>query len=680
MASSAGQGIEFRRRENRGNRSKRRRDGAKDAQQNEHVANELRSEWQNMQASSSLKHAEYSSSESRSILRAPKLAEYEAFDASVSSDSEIATRDRRFAGEDQTYRPVVHGTLRNNNMLGIFNEEEFSEYRSSMEIADDGDSVLPDIDVDSDDSAGSAWEREQLRRAGHGANSMKSMSKNATVSRLQSIWDEEARGMGGRGEMGSSVALTCLAALNAAAESTKRQILKVTGNVEAVENSLSRGDREQDDISSLMDDAKCRFDFYGELLQFLKDVTDMLLATSDSTVDSVNSEMDRLVRLARERSNGVDEYGRVRRSTWDECGDGFQSPPTVSEGLDGRSELVALGEAKAPGSFENAEDVVLSPSAREFSHVGDKANFEVRDSAVDDPSILISRDLQNFPSREVEEQYKSISGVIDKFSRWRELFPSDYKAAFGDLLLGKLCGAVALARQLSKQTNWLMQLPSSARGAAVMKSRVVSWTAIRIAAEWEPRSKVSSESFGTMIGDVLRSLSEHRVERELAVATYGRVVEDVVEWKLAEFSVMMSGAHDREWVCNAAIKFANGIGRIATTLMQFEMDSCCKVEDAVVSKLLGGVLSWKAMALCDDNFVESKKNIELSTLVVELGCCADENGASDHQALVEFPRRSNQLWGPVQAALRNAQKIATERGLEHLQKRIRACLRRVGAA
>jgi hypothetical protein len=473
-----------------------------------------------------------------------------------------------------------------------------------------------DAGVESDDgSAGSAWELEQLRRAGQGPSATADVVGGAATSRARAVVDEEGRLRGGRGEVGQSVAETC--ADNAAARvgAARDRVSRLRAEVEAVDAAQRRGVTEVSAVNAAAREAAARRDYYRDLLQYSSDVTEMLAETAASTCKRVNDEVDRLGALALARASAVDEFGRARRVQLDLERDGYDTP---SGGL-------TSGWAPREGGGDGVEGAECGTD--------------------DDPLAGVA------------DEFKSVPAIVARFVEWKTQFPSDYVSAYGDLLLGQLCGAVALAARLPDGLGWLGAVPKAALGAAVIKSRASPWTALNLAATWEPQSVRSSASHAASIQRVCDSLIDHAAELTAARDSFGRAAVDTLRWKTDALNSPSSAACGEAWLARAAVKCARGTALVAHACGEASA-TFDELESAVLNDLMG-------VHVCRYVKRGPSDGTEFLLWAVEDGCSGADRPGS------QFPRAAHAGWAPVRGLLLRARGQVDEH-------RLQSALRRAG--
>jgi hypothetical protein len=503
-----------------------------------------------------------------------------------------------------------------------------------------------------DDSAGSAWEQEQLRRAGLGPSERRGVDSSAATVRARAIAEEESLMRGGRGEVGLSVTETCADNLAARVGAAKDRLSKLESELEAIIVAQSHGASEIVTVKKSAREALLRRDYYAEFLQYLTDLNDMLAVTEVDTVKCVNAEVQKLAALARVRTTEVDEFGRARRVAFDFRRDGYDSPP----------------------SFETLR------SAAEYAPVysldGIDGNVVIDDASRADELRLSEA---RHPLSAVSDEFKSLPTVLSRFLEWKAQYPSDYKAAYGDLTLAKTCGALALATGLSKSTDWLDQIPPQAKCAAAIKSRAASWVALRIAATWEPQSDASTRIHALAVRKIVSCLADHPNELLAARMSFLRSALDVLLWKTNALvsSFQLSSEREREWIVRAAVKCSRSAGKLACAVGRPQQD-LAELEDVVVRSLFCGLILpyvqdlMRSTSAVDDS---SFRVAELLLFAVEDGCIEEPASRSGSDASVLFPSQSHAGWAPIRRALRDA--IGSQ---ETRRRELKAALARIGGS
>lgn len=409
-----------------------------------------------------------------------------------------------------------------------------------------------------DSSGGSEWERELLKRAGLGNDT--GFDTHMASSRARTVIEEEGGYRGSRGEVGTSVAETCYENVAARENAAKERVLRLQADLDAIDVAESRGATEFSVVERDERLAKTRSVYYSDLLQYLRDIAEMLSESSEEAVQNLNTEMEDLRRLSIERTSLLDEFGRAKRSTLLLDGNGDETLPNAARNTSFRR------RTSESGGMELSDLEASAPESLEVESLG--------------------------PLADVADQFKSIPCIVGRFTEWQTQFPLDYEAAYGDISLGKLCGAVALASGASADTAWLDLLPEGAVGPAIIKSRAAPWAALQVAGRWEPLCSSSSEYFAECIRNICSGLKSHRAEFRLACGSFHRALLDVLKWRvnsIKEAQVSSQAPADMIRVCRAAGECARGASTVASALGEagFSMSA---VEACVSSELLTKVI------------------------------------------------------------------------------------------
>jgi hypothetical protein len=503
-------------------------------------------------------------------------------------------------------------------------------------------------DPDSDESGGLAWETELLRRAGHGTPSADA-SQEAQRARARTLLEEESRVMGGRGEIGLSVADTSVANVDARTAALAENLKKIQGQVEAVENAKKRGDVEMDAVANVDKEAVGRKDFYDNLVQFLEDVVDMLRSTASDSFAKLSLETEILHGLIEERLSDVDEFGRLRLVNVSTDSDGYESP-TLSGSGNERLRLVASAQGYTVCAVANGD----LPSA-------------------------VPGDIKD-PFHDVVDEFKSLSSISKRFMDWKARYELDYEAAFGDLSLAKIAGSVALVSRQCSDFSWTSILPDAVVGLALVRARVAARMAMEIGAFWDPQSHKLSRAYATNTSFILTRLSDHEVELKLAVSTFHTSVLTAMRWKVRTLQqVAMRGGSDAVWSGRAAVKCARGT---AIFMHSFPGGSDLNdVETIVVHELLGGLVcgALKELRQCDTS---GKLFLDFAIFAIEQSCMQDfDEGDSKAGANLEFPDRAHEGWSPLREELYLARELVKDKAVafEPFGDRLQVCMQRVGA-
>jgi hypothetical protein len=488
------------------------------------------------------------------------------------------------------------------------------------------------VNDDSDGSAGSAWEVEQLRRAGLDMRTSAGAVSLAS-SRALAIIEEEGEFRGGRGEIGPSVVDTCVENVKARVSVGKEKAERLREEAAAMDAAQGRGETEMHAVKAAARDAASRCLFYGSLAEFVDDVTEMLKETMEDTIASVNADIDRLREFAKRRFSTVDEFGRFcRQMDVSSNDDGYETP------------VVGANNEVMHATMNGTED--------------DETNAD--------------------PLSHVSTEFKSLQLIAGRFAEWRSKYSKDYGAAYGDLLVGKLCGSVALASGLSRNLNWLTSLPPGAAGAALIKSRSVPSTALRIAASWEPQSHRSSVEHGEAARLILENLAAHDEETQAAKKSLCQAALSVLNWKVESInSITRIGPKECKWTTRAFTKCAR-CATIFAILVRASLSDVKEVEDeienVVVCKMFGSI------AARSDQSDHGRDDL---LFAIENGCLdPDDINAimpSVPFDLKEVPSRHHNGWAPARQALKRMRQQATIQADSKSLQRINAALQRIGA-
>lgn len=492
----------------------------------------------------------------------------------------------------------------------------------------------------------SDWELEQLRRAGIGSRT--GFEGNAAASRVRTIVDEEAQSRGGRGEVGASVAETCFENVAARVGAVEERVSRLVADLEAVDEASKRGARELSAVEKEERHAKARSDYYEGFFQYISDITEMLSETSDENVEMLNSQMENLRLLARNRTSLVDEFGRSKRSSLQVEGDGYETPPSESRNV--------LQEPNEPFNGD-----------LEMANVGDRSNITgepgLRGAGVHGAGVV------NVLS-DVTDEFKSIPSILARFTEWRTQFPSDYAEAFGDLSLGKLCGAVALASGVSCSVDWMDSLPEEASGPAIIKSRAAQWAVLDLAGTWEPLSDSSSEHNSRRIRAISSGLVSHPAELKLACESFQHAFFDTLDWRVN--SIKHAQVANRTtpgvlWVCRAAAKCACGAVLVASALHLVGV-GMRKVEKCILNDLFACLICTELEALLrSESETDARRACSTFLFIVEECFSSMRRGGANLLA-------GNTGWDRVHQTL---QQMKSEEKLHSEHHRVDSCLRRI---
>lgn len=472
---------------------------------------------------------------------------------------------------------------------------------------------------DSDDSAGSAWEEEQLRRAGHGPTERRRAAAGAASDRALAIVEEEGLLRGGRGEVGMSLTETCADNLTARVDASKERLSKLESELEAVTNAQRRGATEMEVAQKCARQALSRREYYRELSSYLTNLHEMLEETGGDTAKFVNVEVERLAALARVRTTAVDEFGRARRAAFDFERDGYESPPV-----------------------ETSSELADKLSARETGNDGD-GDVEMGNEAV--VGSLRSYE-QNDPLLAVADEFKSIPALTARFIEWKAQYPADYDVAYGDLSLGKMSGALALATRLAGQTDWLDVLPTRAKAAAALKSRATTWVSLALAADWEPQSMASTAMHARSMSRLRSCLEDRPSELLIARVAFLRSALDVLRWKVESLSSAAASLveNERAWAARAAVKCARTTGTLAFAIGTNPKDSK-DLENLVVHSLFCDLI----LPFAQEQPPSAAAKFLLFS--VEDGCFTPRKSGKSSFA---FPSPEHPRWGSIRGALASA--------------------------
>lgn len=502
---------------------------------------------------------------------------------------------------------------------------------------------LPGMAESDDDSgAGPAWEEEQLRRAGVGQPGRSGGAVAAAAARARAIVAEEAAARGGRGEVGLTLAETAAANLGARVVAARTAVEQFDAEVTAVAAAARRGEEEAVRATETARRAAARRGFYARLSAHLDDVHEMLAETAAGTAARVNAEAARLAALARARTSEVDEFGRVRRVSFDFDRDGYESP---------RREAVTEA-TEDPAATATEAGVIAAGDQCESS--GEDSDGDARMPAPQRGGLGLRRDVASpgnaFRSGvsaghgdefdAVADEFKSIPALSARFVEWKVQFPDDYSVAYGDLSLGTTCGALALASGTATRTEWLDSIPRRAKAAAALKSRAPTWVALSIAATWEPQSLKSTEAHATSVERICHCLKDQAPDLRLAQSSFLRAAVDVLRWK----ADALRSTLDTAWAARAAVKCAQSCARVAEAVSATSADQSM-LEDLVLQSLFCDIIAQFTSSVSPE---AAKKFL---VFAIRQGCISRDER---EQSKFEFPDRRHPLWRSVRNALTSA--------------------------
>jgi hypothetical protein len=505
-------------------------------------------------------------------------------------------------------------------------------------------------ELGSDGSVGSAWEMEQLKRAGHGSSFLNA-SSFALRSRARAFVDEESEMMGRRGEVGLSLAETALDSIAARVNVYGEKVDRLRGQIEALENSRKRGMAEMEIVVHAEEEAVGREKYYTALLQFIEDVCDMLRGTASSTLSKINKDSEYFQTLIDKRLCDTDEFGRLKLIEISTDTDGYESPQEIGN-ADDSSRLSRMAEGV---------DV--------YRHGGQR----VRDVA---DRIYAENDD---PLSDVAEEFKSLSSISDRFVDWKARYPSDYDAAFGDLSLGKIAGTLGLVSQRCCDLRWITTLPKAATGPALVKARVAPRVALEVSACWEPQSYQSSRAYSAVISSIMDNLSGYESEASKAASSILDSAVRVLSSKVDVVRRIASrGNSDVLWSGRAAVKCARGTGLLLRSLLG--RSDLSQVANVVVCELFGEFVC-NALKELSKSGPTGDDFIKFSVFAIEQGCTRVEDGnALSMSPSIEFPDRMHHGWAPLRDELMRARELAKENSSlpEGTDAQVERCLKRIG--
>lgn len=344
-----------------------------------------------------------------------------------------------------------------------------TEFVSSQMEIDDA-VLLPSAEVklgDMEDSGGGTedetWVQEQLKRAGQIDTAALRKAEDERFARR--ILDAETSSHSSTARDIRGLRDSLLEELASYSEAQKARYHQQLIEVGAIDNARGRGVEEEASAEQAHREASERESVYMRIKEELSAISEALESLGGAR-HRAEEHFRTLSKTYEERWCKVDEFGRYSR-------------PTMS-----------------PDSDE------------EIAESLDKQNMSKADA------------ISTF-GRESLPRNVSVASVMQIFAHWQAQYPKDYVAAFGDLLLGKMAGAVGVFEFSVRDSAWLEGLPKDAQPCAAIQSRYPERLAIAVLAQWNPRSRTSTMELRSVCTLVVQALSTVPVEQRKAARMLG---------------------------------------------------------------------------------------------------------------------------------------------------------------
>lgn len=310
-----------------------------------------------------------------------------------------------------------------------FLEREREKTEDKLGLLDD----MEEYEMENVGSDAEEWEREQLRRAGLSvSNEVSGVTDNLARAVIE---EEDVNAMNSlKDDLNTSVVDSFFASIQDANHAAINRKSELQKKLSLVSDAIRESERKNKLATEKRKENAVRELFYGKLTRFAGDLFDMLAEKQDD-IEKVHNRMLTKYRNEAEKIQAqvdgeVDEFGR------------------------------------------NIDPIDVLRKRMEEDQEDEMEEIEHEDLFSD-----------------VSRKFKSISRVCDRFLEWQLQYPEDYQQSQGDKIMGKICGAIAMAHG-SVRLGWVQQVPVAARKEAIEASRAVELLEVFLRARWNVYSNV----------------------------------------------------------------------------------------------------------------------------------------------------------------------------------------------